>query len=76
MQDARPPRFRFRLRTVLVVVAMLALLLVVFIQQVQINRQRVQIRQMKQEIDRYLINQGKLTEIVRELRDALDRRQR
>jgi cytochrome c-type biogenesis protein CcmH/NrfG len=73
MEESRRPRLRFRLGTLLLVVAILALLLVVVIQQVQISRQQVQIRQMRQEIDRYLISQDKLTEIIRALRDHLDR---
>ena len=55
----RPPRYRFRLRTLLLVVVISALLLMVVIQQVQIGR-------MRQERE-------KLTEIVRELRDLLER---
>jgi uncharacterized membrane protein affecting hemolysin expression len=73
VEENRRPRFRFRLRTFLFVVAILALLLVVVIQQVQISRQQVQIRQMRQEIDRYLINQVKPTEIMRVQRDSLER---
>jgi type II secretory pathway component PulL len=66
-------RLRFRLRTLLFVVAILALFLVVVTQQVQTRHQQVQIRQMRQEIDRYLINQNKLTARLRALRDHLDR---
>jgi cell division protein FtsB len=73
MEENRRPRFRFRLRTILFVVAILALLLVVGIQQVQISRQQVQIRQMRQQIDRYSIDRAKLTEIIRELRDRIER---
>jgi len=73
MEVNRRPRFRFRLRTLLVVVAVLTALLVVVIQQVQISRQQTQIRQMRQQIDRFLIDQDKLTEIIRVLRDRLDR---
>jgi len=73
MEENGRPRLRFRLSTLMFVVAVLALLLVALIQQVQISREQVQIRQMRQEIDRYLINQDKLTEIIRGLRDHLDR---
>jgi cytochrome c-type biogenesis protein CcmH/NrfG len=53
MEENRRPRFRFRLRTILLVVAILALFLTVVIQQVQIGRQHVQIKQMSQQIDGY-----------------------
>jgi cytochrome c-type biogenesis protein CcmH/NrfG len=72
-EENRRPRFRFRIRTLLVVVAFLALILVVVLQQVQIRRQQVLIRQMKQDLSKHMISQEKLTEIIRELRDALDR---
>ena len=73
MKEDRRPRFRFRLGTLLFAVAILALLLVVVIQQVRISRQQVQIKQMRQEIDRFVISQNKLTKIIRELRDHLER---
>jgi uncharacterized membrane protein affecting hemolysin expression len=73
MENARQPRFRFRLRTVLFVVAVLALILVVVIQQAQIGRQQVQIKQMRQQIDREVIATTKLTTIIREQRDQLER---
>jgi hypothetical protein len=73
MEENRRPRFRFRLRALLLVVAVLALLLVVVIQQVQISRQQAQIRQMRQQIDRYARDSDQLTTIVRELQDHLDR---
>jgi hypothetical protein len=73
MEQNRRPRFRFQLGTLLFVVAILALLLVVVIQQVQISRQQVQIRQMRNQIDRFVIGQTKLTDIIREQRDALER---
>ena len=73
MELNRRPRIRFQLRTLLFVVAILALLLVVIIQQVQISRQQVQIRQMRLEIDRFVISQNKLAEILREQRDMLHR---
>ena len=62
----RPRRFRFRLSTLLVVVVISALLLVVVIQQVQIGR-------MRQSLDARMKEREKLTEIVRELRDHLER---
>jgi type II secretory pathway pseudopilin PulG len=80
MEQNRRPRIRFQLRTLLFVVAILALLLVVIIQQVQLSRQQVQlsrqqaqIRQMRQEIDRSVMSQQKLTEILRNQRDMLER---
>ncbi len=80
MENARPSRFRFRLSTLLFVVTILALLLVVVVQQVQIGRMRQWIaarenerNQMRQQIDRFVISQNKLTEIIRVLRDRLDR---
>ena len=69
MEENRRPRFRFRLRTLLFVIAILALLLVVVIQQVQINRQQAQIKQMRQELDSYTIDKVKLQELVRERED-------
>jgi cell division protein FtsB len=74
MEDHRPQRFRFRLRTLLLVVAILALLLVVVIQQVQIGRMRQQIGQMKPMIDAIPKEREQLTTIIRELRDHLERR--
>jgi hypothetical protein len=73
MDEARPRRHRFRLGTLLFVVAILALVLIVVIQQVQIGRQQAQIRQMRREIDRHVVDQVKLTEIIRELRDLIER---
>ena len=73
MEVNRRPRFRVRLRTLLLVVAILALLLVIVIQQVQISRQQVQIRQMRTLVDRYLTDTDKLTVLIRDLRDRIDR---
>ena len=73
IEENRQPRFRFRLRTILLVVAVLALLLVVVIQQVQIERMRQQIGQMKPMIDAIPKEREQLTTIIRELRDRLDR---
>jgi cytoskeletal protein RodZ len=73
MEQNQRPRFRFRLRTLLLVVVILALLLVVIVQQVQISRQQGQIRQMRQQIDKFLIQQDKLQEIIRTQRDLLER---
>ncbi len=73
MEDDRPQRFRFRLRTLLLVVAILALLLVVVIQQVQIGRQQAQIGQMRRAIDTGLKEKDQLTTIIRELRDMVNR---
>jgi len=66
MEDDRPRRFRFRLRTLLLVVSIFALLLVVIIQQVQIER-------MKRSADVYVRNMDNLTKMIRELRDHLER---
>jgi hypothetical protein len=65
MKENRRPRFRFRLGTLLLIVAILALLLVTVIQQVRINRQQVQIKQMRQEIDGNTMDKIKLQEIIR-----------
>lgn len=73
MDEHGRPRFRFRLRTLLFVVAILALLLVVVIQQVQISRQQVQIRQMRQQIIRSVMDKDNLTRLIRDLRDRLER---
>jgi sensor histidine kinase regulating citrate/malate metabolism len=73
MAENRRPRFRFRLGTLLLIVAIFALLLVVVIQQVQIARQRMEIQQMRQQNARYLIQQDKLQEIIRNQRDQLAR---
>jgi cytochrome c-type biogenesis protein CcmH/NrfG len=73
MEDNQRPRFRFRLGTLLLIVAILALLLVTVIQQVQINRQQTQINQMRLELDRNTMDRIKFQEIIRELRDHLDR---
>jgi cytochrome c-type biogenesis protein CcmH/NrfG len=73
MDENRRPRFRFRLVTLLFVVAILALLLVAVMQQVQINRQRAKIEQMNRQIARFAGEKDKLTEIIRVLRDAVDR---
>jgi hypothetical protein len=68
MIDAnRLQRLPFRLGAILFAVAILALLLVVGIQQVQIGHQQVQIRQMRQNIDRILIEYYKFLEDLREL---------
>jgi cytochrome c-type biogenesis protein CcmH/NrfG len=69
----RPRRFRFRLRTLLVVVVISALLLVVVIQQVQIGRMRQSLDAQRQSLDAQMKEREKLTEIVRELRDHLER---
>jgi type II secretory pathway component PulK len=73
MEMAQPPRFRFRLGTVLFVVAVLALLWVVVTQQVQIGRQQVQIQQLRQQADTEAIARTKLTSIIREQRDHIER---
>jgi hypothetical protein len=65
MEEKRQPRYRFRLGTLLLIVAILALLLATVIQQVQINRQQAQIKQMRQEIDRNKIDKMNLQEIIR-----------
>ncbi len=67
IEENRLQRFPFRLGTFLFVVAILALFLVVVIQQVQIGRQQVQIRQLRQNIDRIPIELDKFFEAVREL---------
>jgi len=66
MADDRSQRFRLRLRTLLFVVAVLALLLVVIIQQVQIER-------MRRSMDEQARQRDKLTAIIREMRDHLER---
>lgn len=66
MKDDQPPRFRFRVGTILFVVAILALLLEVAIQQAQIRR-------LRRSIDAYAKQQDKLTTIIREQRDAIER---
>jgi cell division protein FtsB len=66
MQENQRTRFRVRLMTLLLVVAILALLLVVVIQQVQIGR-------MRQLIDAGAKERAKLTTIVREQRDFIER---
>jgi hypothetical protein len=73
VNDDRGPRSRFRLGTLLFVVATLALLLVVAIQEVQIIGQQVQIRQMIGELDAYFVDQAKLTKLLREVQDIVDR---
>jgi hypothetical protein len=73
VEENRRPRFRFRLRMLLFAVAILALLLVIVIQQVQIGRQQVQIKQMRQQVDRYSKERDQLTTILREQRDHLER---
>ena len=72
-ESTRHSRFRFRLRTILFVPGAIALLLVVAMQQVQISRQRAQIKQLKQQIDSEAIIRTKLTTINRELRDYVER---
>ncbi len=69
----RPQRFRFRLRTLLIVVVISALLLVVVVQQVQIARMRQSLDAQRQSLDAQMKEREKLTEIVRELRDHLER---
>jgi hypothetical protein len=66
IEENRLQRFPFRLGTLLFVVAILALLSVVVIQQVQIGHQQVQIRQMRQNIDRIEIEIFRFLEAVRE----------
>ena len=66
-------RFRLRLGTLLIVVAVLALLLVVAIQQVQLGRQQVQIKQVEQRINGNSIERNTLTKIIREQRDQIER---
>ena len=65
-ENARPSRFRLRLRTMLFFVTILALLLVVVIQQVQIGR-------MRQLIDAGVKEKAQMTTIIREQRDFLER---
>jgi hypothetical protein len=66
MKDDRPRRFRFRIGTLLLVVAILALPLLVVIQQVQIGRMRRLVDARAKERDR-------LTTIIREQRDQIER---
>jgi hypothetical protein len=67
IEENRLQRFPFRLGTLLFVVAILALFLIVVIQQVQIGRQRVQVRQLRQNVDRIPIEFYKFLEAAREL---------
>ena len=73
MEENQPPRFHFRLRTLLITIVLLALLLVVIIQQVQIGRMNSQIQVMKQTIDAATKDRQKLTTIIREQRDHIER---
>jgi cell division protein FtsL len=74
IEDSRPKRFRFRLRTILLVVAIVALSLVVVIQQVHIARMREQIGRMERSIDADVKARDQLSTIIRELRDKVDRK--
>jgi hypothetical protein len=67
IEENKLQRFPFRLGTRLFVVAILALLLIVVIQQVQIGHQQVQIRQLRQNIDRIPIELYRFLEAAREL---------
>jgi hypothetical protein len=71
--EDRGPRFRFRLGTLLFVVAILALLLVVAIQEVQIIGHDAQISQMTGELEGYFGDLAKVTKVLRELQDVVDR---
>jgi hypothetical protein len=73
VEENRRPRFHFRLWRLLFAVAILALLLVIVIQQVQIGRQQVQSKQMRQQIDRYSKERDQLATILSEQRDRLER---
>ncbi len=66
MKDDRPACFRLRFGTILVVVAILALLQEVAIQQAQIRR-------LRRSIDASAKQQDKLTTIIRELPDMIER---
>jgi sensor histidine kinase regulating citrate/malate metabolism len=66
MEENERTRFRLRLRMILLVVAFLALLLMVVIQQVQIGR-------MSQSIEAGAKQRAQLTDIMREMRDLLER---
>ena len=66
IEENRLQRFPFRLGTLLFVVAILTLLLAVVIQQVQIGHQQVQIRQLRQNIDRIIIEILRFDEGARE----------
>jgi uncharacterized membrane protein len=66
-------RFRWKLGTLMFVVAIVALLLVIVIQQVEIRRQQAQIEQMRRSIDAAAKSQEKLTTILREQRDMIER---
>jgi hypothetical protein len=67
------PKFRFRLRTVLVVVVITVLLLVVVIQQALIGQLRRLLAAALQREAVYVQSQARLTEIIREERDHLER---
>jgi cytochrome c-type biogenesis protein CcmH/NrfG len=75
MEDGQPlpRRFRFKLGTILFAVAILALLLVAIIQQVQIERMRRLMDAQAQQLNAQVQQQDKLTAIIRELRDHLER---
>jgi cytochrome c-type biogenesis protein CcmH/NrfG len=73
MDDDRPHGFRFQLRTLLFIVALLSLLLVVIIQQVQIGRMRQSIDAGEKREAQAQKQQDKLTTIIRELRDLIER---
>ncbi len=66
VEQNQRPRFRFRLMTLLFIVSILALLVLVVIQQAQIGR-------LRQVIDAGEKQKVQLTDIIRELRDHLDR---
>ena len=73
IEENRLQRFPFRLGTFLFVVAILALFLVVVIQQVQIGRQQVQIRQLRQNVDRIPIEIFRFIEATRRTHGARSR---
>jgi hypothetical protein len=72
----RPRRFRFRIGTLLFVIAILALLLVVIIQQVQLRQMRQIIKAQQNQLNAHIFDKQKLTEIIREQRDMLERASR
>ena len=67
IEENRLQRFPFRRETFLFVVAILVLFLIVVVQQVQIGRQRLQLKQLRQNFDRLSIELDRLFEATREL---------
>jgi hypothetical protein len=76
MDEKRSGRLRFRIRTMLIAVVMLALLLLVTLQQLQIGRQRVEIERLRLELGSAMVNRNRLTDILREQRDKMERLRR